>query len=90
MSGTVLLIMCVVIVAVLAAWLVAVAYAQRRPWVRHPGIERRRGRVQGATHTGGGRSVAPPRDAVVVPGENPEDSSVPDRGAARGDSPMDL
>jgi hypothetical protein len=68
MSGTVLWIMCAVIVVALGAWLAAVALAQRHPWVRRPGIERRRGRVQGGTHTGGGRSVAPHRDSPVFPG----------------------
>lgn len=93
MSGTMLLIMCVVIVVALAAWLVVVALAQRRPPEDGPGAEHRRGRVQGGTHTGGGRSVAPHRDAVVVPGESPEDSSIPDRPGRPGEgsgNPMDL
>ena len=93
MSGTVLWIMCAVIVVALGAWLAMVALAQRHPWVRRPGIERRRGRVQGGTHTGGGRSVAPHRDAPVFPGEDPEKSTVPDRsGPPRSGSgnPMDL
>jgi hypothetical protein len=70
-----------------------VALAQRHPWASRPAIERRRGRVQGGTHTGGGRSVAPHRDAPVFPGENPEENTVPDRsGPPRGGSgnPMDL
>ena len=93
MSGTALWIMCAVIVVALGAWLAAVALAQRHPWVRRPGIERRRGRVQGGTHTGGGRSVAPHRDSPVFPGEDPEKSTVPDRsGPPRSGSgnPMDL
>lgn len=93
MSGTVLGIMCAVIVVALAAWLVMVGLAQRRPWVRRPAIERRRGRVQGATHTGGGRSVSPSRDAAAVPGEDPEEPSVSNRpGPTRSEpgSPLDL
>lgn len=97
MSGAILWIMCAAIVAALAAWLVMVALAQRRdPPTRGPGIERRRGRVQGGTHTGGGRSVSPTRDQEVIPGENPEGISVagqPKRsgrpGKGSGD-PLDL
>ena len=65
MSGTVLWIMCVVIVASLAAWLIMIALANRAPAFRHPHVEPRRGRVQGGTHVGGGRSVAPHRDAEI-------------------------
>ncbi|MBO0805977.1 MAG: hypothetical protein J2P25_23265 [Nocardiopsaceae bacterium] len=93
MPGAALWIMCTVIVVSLAAWLAAVALAQRHPWVEKPGIERRRGRVQGGTHTGGGRSLAPHRDAAAVPGENPEGSTVPDRPGWSGEgsgNPMDL
>jgi hypothetical protein len=93
MSGTALWIMCAAIVAALAAWLVMVALAQRHPETRKPKIEPRRGRVQGATHTGGGRSVAPRRDETVIPGENPEESSVPGRPGPPGrgsGNPMDL
>jgi hypothetical protein len=89
MSGTLLWIMCVAIVLSLAAWLVAVAFANRKPAFQHPHVEPRRGNVQGATHVGGGRSVAPHRDAEIVPGEDPETPTVPVR-RSRGTSPMDL
>lgn len=93
MSGTLLWVMCVVIVAGLAAWLVVIGLAQRHPSANSAGVERRRGRVQGGSHTGGGRSVSPTRDAVVVPGESPEDSAMPDRPGRPGEgtgNPMDL
>lgn len=93
MSGTTLGIMCAVIVIALAAWLGAVAYAQRRPLVRQQGIERRRGRVQGGTHTGGGRSVGPSRDEAAVPGEDPDEPSVENRPGpthSKPGSPLDL
>lgn len=93
MSGTTLWIMCAVIVVALAAWLAVVGLAQRRPAPRRPGIERRRGRVQGATHTGGGRSVSPRRDEPAVPGEDPEESSVPGplgRPDRKSGNPLDL
>jgi hypothetical protein len=88
-----LFIMCAVIVVGLAAWLAIVALAQRRPAPRGDDAEIRRGPVQGGIHTGGGRSVAPHRDAVVVPGQDPEESSVPDRPGRPGEgsgNPMDL
>ena len=57
-----------VAVAGLAVWLVAIALAQRKPFFRHPHAERRRGRVQGATHVGGGRAAAlPQRHAAGQP-----------------------
>lgn len=87
MSGTILVIMCVVIVLALGSWLTAVWYAQRRPLSGRPAIERRRGRVQGGTHTGGGRSVAPARDAPVIPGEDPEERSVANRPGPTRDEP---
>lgn len=93
MSATALWIMCVVIVVALGSWLATVAYAQRRPFSKRPGIERRRGRVQGGSHTGGGRSVAPARDEPAIPGENPEEPSVANRPGPTHDepgSPMDL
>jgi hypothetical protein len=89
MSGTLLWIMCAVIVVSLVIWLAAVALASRNPSFRHPHIEPRRGRVQGGTHVGGGRSVAPHRDAEITPEENPEKPTVPVR-ESRGTSPMDL
>jgi hypothetical protein len=89
MSATLLWIMCAAIVLALAGWLAAVLRAERSPAFRHPHVEPRRGQVQGATHVGGGRSVAPRRDAEVVMDENPEEPTVPVR-EERGTSPMDL
>jgi len=82
-----------VTVAGLAVWLVTVALADRKPFFRHPHPDRRRGRVQGGTHVGGGRSVAPRRDAPVIPDENPDDSTLPDRAGRPGSgsgNPLDL
>lgn len=82
-----------VTVFVLAAWLFAVARAQRIPFFRHPQPDRRRGRVQGGTHVGGGRSVAPRRDAPVIFDENPDDSTLPERAGRPGSgsgNPLDL
>jgi hypothetical protein len=89
MSATLIWIICVVAVVLLAIWLVAVARADRNPSSRHSHVEPRRGRVQGGTHVGGGRSVAPRRDAEITPDENPEEPTVPVR-KSRGTSPMDL
>jgi hypothetical protein len=89
MSATLIWIMCAVIVVSLASWLVAVAFAQRAPSFRHPHVEPRRGRVQGGTHVGGGRSVAPRRDAEISPDDSPEAPTVP-VAKPRGTSPMDL
>ncbi len=87
MSATLIWIMCAVIVAALAIWLVAVALAARRPGGGQH-VEPRRGRVQGGNHLGGGRSLSPDRDAELVPGEDPNKPTVPVR--TRGTSPMDL
>jgi hypothetical protein len=84
MSATGLLIMCLVIVVSLAVGIAAVLLADRSPYSRRPHAEARRGRVQGGTHVGGGRSVAPRRDARVIPGENPDDSTVPGRPGRPG------
>ncbi|HEY7276411.1 MAG TPA: hypothetical protein VH594_10630 [Trebonia sp.] len=89
MSAVLIWIICVVAVVSLAIWLVAVARADRNPSFRHPRVEPRRGQVQGGTHMGGGRSLAPHRDAEITPDENPEEPTVPVR-RTRGTSPMDL
>jgi hypothetical protein len=89
MSATVIWIMCAVIVVSLAAWLVAMALAQRAPSFRRSHVEPRRGRVQGGTHVGGGRSVAPRRDGEISPQQSPDTPTVP-VGKPRGTSPMDL
>lgn len=93
MSGIMLLVMCAAIVAALASWLGIMALAQRRPGTRRPAVERRYGRVQGGTHTGGGRSVGPTRDAPAAEGEDPEGPSVLNRPGPTHDepgSPLDL
>jgi hypothetical protein len=46
-----------------------------------------RGQVVGGAHMGGGRSVAPRRDAEVMPDANPGEPTVPVR---KRNSPMDL
>ncbi|HEX4396402.1 MAG TPA: hypothetical protein VH136_02095 [Trebonia sp.] len=82
-----------VAVAGLAVWLIAVSRTERYPYFRNPHDDRRRGRVQGGTHVGGGRSVAPRRDAPVIPDENPDDSMLPDRAGRPGSgsgNPLDL
>lgn len=89
MSATMLWVMCAAIVLALAGWLVAVAFAQRKPSFEHPHTEPRRGQVQGGTHVGAGRSVSPRRDAEVTPDEDPDEPTVEIR-EPRGTSPMDL
>lgn len=88
--------MVVVIVAMLVIWLVAVRWAARHPGHNRRKLERMRGVVQGGQHVGGGRSVAPRRDAPV-----PEDGGTPpepeeqvesdeSRSIKHSGSPMDL
>jgi hypothetical protein len=92
-SATVTWAIVAVTVAGLAVLLVAVALAQHTPFFRHQHPDRRRGRVQGATHVGGGRSVAPRRDAPVILDENPDDAALPDRAGRPGSgsgNPLDL
>lgn len=102
MSGTTtgIVVLCVVIVVGLAIWLVMVARAARRPGQEHPKRDPLRGVVQGGQHVGGGRSVAPTRDAPVPEGGgNPpsveeEDAAQAGRQRSReprnSGSPMDL
>jgi hypothetical protein len=98
MSGTTvgIVVICAVIVLSLAIWLGAVALAARRPYSQNPGRERMRGLVQGGQHVGGGRSVAPTRDALVPPGggdaptPEQEDAAQAGRPGRRSGSPMDL
>lgn len=89
MSAVLIWVICVVAVVCLAVWLVAVAMADRTPFFRRSHVEPRRGQVQGGTHVGGGRSVAPRRDAEISPDDDPEEPTVPVR-KPRGISPMDL
>ena len=90
MSGTTtgIVVFVVVIVLALAVWLVAVALAARRPGQDHPKREPLRGLVQGGQHVGGGRSVAPTRDAPVPPGGGTPPSAG-EEDAARSELPED-
>lgn len=98
MSGTTtgIIVICVVIVLALGIWLGGMALAARRPYSRNPRRERMRGLVQGGQHVGGGRSVAPTRDAPVPEGggdpPSPEEEDAAQAGPpSRGSgSPMDL
>lgn len=98
MSATVLVIMCVVIVAALAFWLIMIRRAAKHPEQKTRRREQMRGVVQGGQHVGGGRSVAPHRDAPVPEGggipPNPEAGDAEDTAAGearRGSAnPTDL
>ena len=59
---------CVVVVVGLAAWLLLVRRAADHPAQEHPQHDQQHGLVQGGKHIGGGRSVAPTRDAPVPEG----------------------
>lgn len=97
MTGTTLgiLVIVAVIVVGLAVWLVSVALAARRPGQQHPKREPLRGLVQGGQHVGGGRSVAPTRDAPVPETETPptpeqEEAANAGRQTPGSGNPMDL
>jgi hypothetical protein len=100
MTGTVtgILSMCAVIVVSLAAYLLLVARAARRPGSDNRHVQPMRGLVQGGEHVGGGRSVMPRRDAEVPEGggtpPSPDEmaEAAEDRAAHRRPSgnPMDL
>jgi hypothetical protein len=86
----------VVVVVALAVWLTTVALAARRPGQEHPQHDQVRGLVQGGQHVGGGRSVAPTRDAPVPEGggepppieeQNPANTGRQPSGSG---SPLDL
>ena len=70
MSGSTTGIVFIVVIAVLGLilWLALIARAARRPAREHPRHDPMRGLVQGGQHVGGGRSVAPTRDAPVPEG----------------------
>ena len=70
MTGTTVGIVIIVVVAVLGlvVWLTSVALATRHSRRSHPQRDQMRGVVQGGQHVGGGRSVAPTRDAPVPEG----------------------
>jgi hypothetical protein len=82
MSGSAIAIGAIVAVTVvsLAFFLGSVVLAARRPQQEHPKREPLRGLVQGGQHVGGGRSVAPHRDAPVPEGGgNPPSAEDEDR-----------
>jgi hypothetical protein len=88
MSGTTSEIWWIIAVAVVgvAVLLAVVARAARRPHPEHPRQDPGRGLVQGGQHVGGGRSVAPHRDAPVPEGGgNPPTPE--EQEAAYGDRP---
>ena len=86
----------VVVVAGLIVWLITMVLAARRPGQDNPKQDNARGLVQGGQHVGGGRSVAPTRDAPVPEGggEPPpveeQDPANTGRQAPGNGSPMDL
>ena len=99
MSGTTtgIWVLVVVIVVSLAIWLVAVRWAARHPGHKRRHLEHMRGLVQGGQHVGGGRSVAPRRDASVPEGggnpPEPEEQVESDQSRSirkHSGSPMDL
>ena len=63
-----IVVICVVVVVALAAWLLLVRRAADHPAQEHPKRDPLHGLVQGGQHVGGGRSVAPTRDAPVPEG----------------------
>lgn len=67
MHASAIAIWAIVIVAVvtLAIWLIGVSRAARKPY-HDPHGSQLRGPVNGGTHVGGGRSVAPRRDDEVI------------------------
>jgi hypothetical protein len=67
-SGIAIAVICVVGVIALVTWVVVVRLAARRPHEPNPRRGQMRGVVQGGMHVGGGRSVAPTRDAPVPEG----------------------
>jgi len=98
MTGTTIgiLVIVVVVVAGLAVWLVMMRFAARRPGQEDPQPDQIRGVVQGGQHVGGGRSVAPTRDAPVPEGggeppppEEQDPTNAGQRPSGSG-SPMDL
>ncbi len=74
-SATAIWIIIVVVVVALASWLIAVMRAARKPH-QEPHGDMLRGPVQGGTHVGGGRSVAPRRDEEVDPDQVPAGDTV--------------
>jgi hypothetical protein len=88
MSAVWIWVIVLVAVVALAVWLGSVFLASRHPGGKNPDMSQRRAQVDGGTHMGGGRSVAPRRDAEVIPDEDPTAPTVPVQ--ERRNSPMDL
>jgi hypothetical protein len=91
-SSTALWIICVVGTLAIVAAVVIPRLASRRPHHANPQRGQMRGVVQGGQHYGGGRSVAPTRDAPVPEGggEPPsieEEVAAHENRAARGNQP---
>jgi hypothetical protein len=91
-STTGIVVICVVGVLGLVAAIVVTRLAGRRPHYANPQRGQMRGLVQGGQHVGGGRSVAPTRDAPVPAGggEAPtieEEVAAHEGRAARGGQP---
>jgi hypothetical protein len=87
MSAVLIWVIVIVAVVALAAALTLVMRAGREPAAKNPNLERRRGQVWGGTHVGGGRSVAPRRDAEVTGDEAPDEPTVQ---VHKPSGPMDL
>ena len=68
----------IVVVVALAVWLIAVHRADRKPGGEAHG-NKLLGPVQGGSHVGGGRSVAPRRDEEVNPDQTPHGDTVSPR-----------
>jgi hypothetical protein len=99
MSGATvgILVIVVVVVVALAVWLIMVARAARHPQQDHPQRGPLHGLVEGGQHVGGGRSVAPHRDAPVPEGggnpptaEEEDQAAHSNRPSQAGRDPMDL
>ncbi|HET9975645.1 MAG TPA: hypothetical protein VFQ68_45990 [Streptosporangiaceae bacterium] len=85
-STTGIVIIVVVVVLGLVLWLAMVARTARHPAQEHPQRDPMRGLVQGGQHVGGGRSVAPTRDAPVPEGGG-DPPETEDEKAAYGHRP---
>jgi hypothetical protein len=86
-STTGIVVIVVVVVLALALMLTLIARAARRPAQEHPQHDPMRGLVQGGQHVGGGRSVAPTRDAPVPEGGG-DPPQAEDEKAAYGHRPL--
>ena len=74
-SATAIWIIIVVVVVALAIWLIAVMRAASKPGGESHGAKLL-GPVQGGSHVGGGRSVAPRRDEEVDPDQVPDGDTI--------------